>query len=128
MMQSNESTPYQILEQEIAEGRLPKNLLPLQSGVGSVANAVISGLAKGPFTDLSIYTEVIQDGMFDLIDAGKVTVCSGTALSPSPDGLKRFYANIDEYRKNHSSPTRNFQQPWYCSPYWCHCHEYRYRI
>jgi len=52
-------------EQEIAEGRLPKNLLPLQSGVGSVANAVISGLAKGPFTDLSIYTEVIQDGMFD---------------------------------------------------------------
>ena len=76
-----------------------KNLLPLQSGVGSVANAVISGLAKGPFTDLSIYTEVIQDGMFDLIDAGKVTVCSGTALSPSPDGLKRFYANIDEYRK-----------------------------
>ena len=62
-------------EQEIAEGRLPKNLLPLQSGVGSVANAVISGLAKGPFTDLSIYTEVIQDGMFDLIDAGKVTVC-----------------------------------------------------
>ena len=84
-------------EQEIAEGRLPKNLLPLQSGVGSVANAVISGLAQGPFTDLSIYTEVIQDGMFDLIDAGKVTVCSGTALSPSPDGLKRFYANIDEF-------------------------------
>ena len=78
---------------------MPKNLLPLQSGVGSVANAVISGLAQGPFTDLSIYTEVIQDGMFDLIDAGKVTVCSGTALSPSPDGLKRFYANIDEYRK-----------------------------
>ena len=86
-------------EQEIAEGRLPENLLPLQSGVGSVANAVISGLAQGPFTDLSIYTEVIQDGMFDLIDAGKVTVCSGTALSPSPDGLKRFYNNIDEYRK-----------------------------
>ena len=41
-------------EQEIAEGRLPKTLLPLQSGVGSVANAVISGLAQGPFTDLSI--------------------------------------------------------------------------
>ena len=37
MMQSNESTPYQFFEQEIAEGRLPKNLLPLQSGVGSVA-------------------------------------------------------------------------------------------
>lgn len=89
----------EFFQDEIKAGRLPENLLPLQSGVGSVANAVISGLAQGPFTNLSIYTEVIQDGMFDLIDAGKVTVCSGTALSPSPDGLKRFYDNIDEYRK-----------------------------
>ena len=48
-------------EQEIAEGRLPKNLLPLQSGVGSVANAVISGLAKGPFTDLSILGNLISN-------------------------------------------------------------------
>lgn len=84
---------------EVKAGRLPENLLPLQSGVGSVANAVISGLAAGPFTNLSIFTEVIQDGMFDLIDAGKVEVCSGTALSPSPEGLERFYNNIDEYRK-----------------------------
>ena len=77
----------EFFQNEIKHGRLPKNLLPLQSGVGSVANAVISGLAQGPFTNLSIFTEVIQDGMFDLIDAGKVEVCSGTALSPSPDGL-----------------------------------------
>ena len=89
----------EFFQEEIKGGRLPENLLPLQSGVGSVANAVISGLAKGPFTNLSIFTEVIQDGMFDLIDADKVTVCSGTALSPSPEGLKRFYNNIDEYRK-----------------------------
>lgn len=89
----------EFFQNEVKKGRLPKNLLPLQSGVGSVANAVISGLAKGPFTDLSIYTEVVQDGMFDLIDAGKIEVCSGTSLSPSPEGLKRFYANIDEYRK-----------------------------
>lgn len=89
----------EFFQNEIKHGRLPKNLLPLQSGVGSVANAVISGLAQGPFTNLSIFTEVIQDGMFDLIDAGKVEVCSGTALSPSPDGLKRFYDNVDLYSK-----------------------------
>jgi len=92
-------TPEQVLE-EVKAGRLPENLLPLQSGVGSVANAVVSGLAEGPFTNLSIFTEVIQDGMLDLIDAGKVTDCSGTALSPSPDGLKRFYDNIDKYSKH----------------------------
>ena len=86
--------------EEVKAGRLPENLLPLQSGVGSVANAVVSGLAEGPFTNLSIFTEVIQDGMLDLIDAGKVTDCSGTALSPSPDGLKRFYDNIEKYSKH----------------------------
>lgn len=84
---------------EIKNGRLPKNLLPLQSGVGSVANAVMAGMVESPFTNLSVYTEVIQDGMFDLIDAGKLDYASGTSLSPSPEGLKRFYANIAEYRK-----------------------------
>ncbi|EAX48143.1 Acetyl-CoA hydrolase [Thermosinus carboxydivorans Nor1] len=89
----------EFLNNEIKHGRLPKNLLPLQSGVGSVANAVISGLVDSPFENLSVYTEVIQDGMFDLIDAGKLTFASGTSLTPSPEGLKRFYANIAEYRK-----------------------------
>ena len=84
---------------EIKMGRLPKNLLPLQSGVGSVANAVVSGLVNSPFENLTVYTEVVQDGMFDLIDAGKLTFASGTSITPSPDGLKRLYANIGEYRK-----------------------------
>jgi succinyl-CoA:acetate CoA-transferase len=84
---------------EIKHGRLPKNLLPLQSGVGSVANAVMAGMAESPFTHLNVFTEVIQDGMFDLIDDGKLDFASGTSLSPSPEGLKRFYDNIGEYRK-----------------------------
>ena len=87
------------LNKEVKEGRMPKNLLPLQSGVGSVANAVISGLVDSPYEHLTVFTEVIQDGMFDLIDAGKLDVASGTSLSPSPEGLKRFYDNIGEYRK-----------------------------
>ncbi|MDR3348359.1 MAG: acetyl-CoA hydrolase/transferase family protein [Acidaminococcales bacterium] len=87
----------EFLQNEIKQGRLPKNLLPLQSGVGSVANAVIAGLVDSPFENLSVYTEVVQDGMFDLIDAGKLVVASGTSLSPSPDALKRFYANIGKY-------------------------------
>lgn len=84
---------------EVAAGRLPKNLLPLQSGVGSVANAVINGLVNSDFEDLTVYTEVVQDGMFDLIDAGKLRVCSGTALSPSPECLKKFYDNVENYKK-----------------------------
>jgi succinyl-CoA:acetate CoA-transferase len=87
------------LKKEIKAGRMPANLLPLQSGVGSVANAVVAGLANSEFENLTVYTEVIQDGMFDLIDAGKLTFASGTSITPSPDGLKRLYANIGEYRK-----------------------------
>ncbi len=88
------------LEVEKAAGRMPKNLLPIQSGVGSVANAVVHGFVESDLKDLSVYTEVIQDGMFDLIDAGKLTVVSGTGFTPSPEGLKRFYKNIKEYRKH----------------------------
>ncbi|HIU64024.1 MAG TPA: acetyl-CoA hydrolase/transferase family protein [Candidatus Avacidaminococcus intestinavium] len=84
---------------EVAAGRMPENLLPLQSGVGSVANALINGLVESDFKDLSVYTEVIQDGMFDLIDAGKLHICSGTSLTPSPECLKRFYDNVETYKK-----------------------------
>ena len=87
------------LKNEVKHGRLPENLLPLQSGVGNVANAVINGLVHSDFKNLSVYTEVIQDGMFDLIDEGKIDMISGTSLSPSPDGLKRFHANIEKYSK-----------------------------
>ena len=90
----------ELLHKEVAAGRMPKNLLPLQSGVGAVANAVISGFVDSDLKDLTVFTEVIQDGMFDLIDAGKLSFASGTALSPSPEGLERFYKNIKEYRKH----------------------------
>lgn len=85
---------------EVKNGRLPKNLLPLQSGVGSVANAVLGGLVDSNFNDLTCYTEVIQDSMFDLIDAGKVKVASGTSFTPSEEGLKRLNDNMGHYAKH----------------------------
>lgn len=86
------------LSNEVKHGRLPKNLLPLQSGVGSIANAVLDGLIDSPFSNLSFYSEVIQDAVFDLIDAGKMDKVSGTSITPSEEGLKRFYKNIDRYK------------------------------
>ncbi len=83
---------------EVKQGRLPKNLLPLQSGVGNVANAVLAGLMDAPFDELVGYTEVLQDGMLDLIIAGKMKSASATALSFSPDALQRFNDNIEFLR------------------------------
>lgn len=88
------------LKEEVEAGRLPENLLPLQSGVGSVANAVLGGLVNSDFENLTCYTEVIQDSMFDLIDAGKVTMASGTSFTPSEEGLKRLNANMAHYAKH----------------------------
>src|SRR5699024_596955 len=60
------------LREEIKQGRLTNKLAPLQAGIGTVANAVLHGLLDSEFEDLTVYSEVLQDAVFDLIDAGKV--------------------------------------------------------
>ncbi|CAM05045.1 succinyl-CoA:acetate CoA-transferase [Saccharopolyspora erythraea NRRL 2338] len=86
------------LDLEVAAGRLPRSLLPLQSGVGNVANAVLAGLREGPFEGLTAYTEVIQDGMLELIDSGKLLTASATAFSLSPAAVDRFNRDAAAYR------------------------------
>ncbi|WP_304487907.1 acetyl-CoA hydrolase/transferase C-terminal domain-containing protein, partial [Dyella sp. ASV21] len=84
---------------EIAKGRLGPQLLPLQSGVGNIANAVLAGLSAGGFRGLTAYTEVIQDGMLDMLAKGVLDVASATSFSLSPAGIEQFLANIDYFRK-----------------------------
>ncbi|MDR1264234.1 MAG: acetyl-CoA hydrolase/transferase family protein [Propionibacteriaceae bacterium] len=88
------------LMNEVKQGRLPQSLLPLQSGVGNIANAVLSGLLDSELGHLTSYTEVIQDGMVDLIDAGKVDVASATAFSLSPQVAQRLNAEAERYRRH----------------------------
>ncbi len=83
---------------EVAKGRLPANLLPLQSGVGNIANAVLTGLVDGPFDNMTAYTEVIQDGMLDLLNAGKLRMASATAFSLSPEAAEAMNANMGFFR------------------------------
>jgi len=88
------------LKNEVKQGRLPKNLLPLQSGVGNIANAVLAGLLHSDFENMTSYTEVIQDGMLDLLDSGKLTVASATAFSLSPDAAVRMNDKAKFYREH----------------------------
>jgi len=74
-------------------------LPPLQSGVGALANAVMAGIEESPFRALNIWSEVLQDAVLDLIDAGRINAASGTSLSPSPRGLIRFHSDIGTYRE-----------------------------
>jgi Acetyl-CoA hydrolase len=79
-------------------GRMSADRVPLQSGVGSVANAVLEGLADSDFEHLSFYSEVMQDAVLTLLDSGKADFCSATSLSLSGDALSGLLARLDEYK------------------------------
>ena len=84
---------------EMKASRLPKSFLPLQSGVGNVANAVLGCMGENeaipPFT---VYTEVIQDAVIKLMDQGRVTFASGCSLSVSHEALREIYARLDFFK------------------------------
>ncbi len=89
----------EFLQHQVARGRLPANLLPLQSGVGNIPNAVLAGLASSGFRDLEAFTEVIQDGMLDLLKSGVLRYASCTGFALSPAASEEFMRNIDFYRQ-----------------------------
>ncbi|KEO85159.1 acetyl-CoA hydrolase/transferase family protein [Tumebacillus flagellatus] len=83
---------------EMKHGRLTEKLMPLQSGIGSVANAVMHGLIKSPFHDLTMYSEVLQDSVFDLMDDGKMVFASGSSITLSPSKAQQFFQDIQKYK------------------------------
>jgi len=89
---------FGLLAAEVKSGRVPPSLLPLQSGVGNIANAVLHGLKEGKFENLTSFTEVIQDGMIELLRCGKLTCASATAFSLSPEMGAQFNSQIREFR------------------------------
>lgn len=87
----------EFFEHEVRHGRLPDNLLPLQSGIGNIANAVIGGLDHSNFRNLRVWTEVIQDTFLDLFDSERLDFATATSVRFSPAGFERFYKNWESY-------------------------------
>ncbi|WP_084243884.1 acetyl-CoA hydrolase/transferase family protein [Planomicrobium okeanokoites] len=83
---------------EIRAGRLTEKLAPLQSGIGSVANAVLHGMIDSEFENLEVYSEVLQDAVFDLIDAGKVDFASCCSITLSEPKMKQVFSEFENYR------------------------------
>ncbi len=84
---------------ELKAGRMPKEFLPIQSGVGNVANAVLSGLGNNPdIPQFEMYTEVIQDAVMKLMEEGHCKFASTCALTFSDDAMLHFMDNIDFFR------------------------------
>lgn len=85
-------------ENEIKEGRLTNSLMPLQAGIGKVANAVMSGFAKSNFENLVMYSEVLQDSTFELIDSGKMNFASASSITVSENCYKKLLQNFGFYK------------------------------
>ncbi|KAJ4465634.1 acyl-CoA carboxylate CoA-transferase [Lentinula edodes] len=88
----------EFLSGEVDAGRLPRSLLPLQSGIGNVANSIIGGLAEGPFDNVQVWTEVLQDTFLQFFDSGKLDFATATSIKFSPNGFDHFYKNWVNYK------------------------------
>ncbi|MHB0774418.1 acetyl-CoA hydrolase/transferase family protein [Halomonas sp. WWR20] len=104
VQQPNEDTQQiarhliRFFEHEVEVGRLTPSLLPLQAGIGTMANAVMNGLIEGPFENLTMYSEVLQDSTFNLLDSGKMVFASGSSITLSEECGKRVWSNLEHYR------------------------------
>jgi len=84
---------------EVENRRLPENLLPLQVGLGGLGSAVLSELDRSGFEDIQVHSALLDDGVLDLIDSGKIKVASGVGLFFTSEALGRFLGNAKRYRE-----------------------------
>lgn len=83
---------------EVRKGNLTKSLMPLQAGIGKVANAVLTGFMDSDFENLTMYSEVLQDSTFDLLDAGKMLFASGSSITVSEKYYERIFSDFEKYK------------------------------
>jgi acetyl-CoA hydrolase len=90
----------EFLAAEIAVGRVPKSFLPIQSGVGNIANAVIGALGTHPdIPAFEMYTEVLQDSVIRLMEQERVRFASSCSLTLSKQALSSVYNNLPWFRQ-----------------------------
>ena len=91
----------EFLVEDMHRGIIPSSFLPLQSGVGSTANAILGALGQDKHVpDFNIYTEVIQNSVIGMMLEGRVKDASACSLTVSNECLMQVYDNMDHFR-NH---------------------------
>ncbi|HLH56893.1 MAG TPA: acetyl-CoA hydrolase/transferase family protein [Verrucomicrobiae bacterium] len=84
---------------EIGRGLIPKSFLPIQSGVGDTANAVLHAMGqRSEIPMFEMYTEVIQDAVVALMKQGKVRFASGCSLTVTNTVLRDIYDSLEFFR------------------------------
>jgi acyl-CoA hydrolase len=89
----------EFLASERKRGTIPSGFLPIQSGVGDIANAVLGAMGEHPgIPPFQMYSEVLQDAVFKLLQSGKLTFASTTASHRQPGDERRVHSRLDFYR------------------------------
>ena len=84
---------------ELKAGRIPAHFLPIQSGVGNIANAVLGSMGNNPaIPRFEVYTEDIQDAVIDMMQQGNISFASGCSLTVSNDVLNKFYDDLPFFK------------------------------
>jgi succinate CoA transferase len=84
---------------ELKAGRIPAHFLPIQSGVGNIANAVLASMGSNPaIPRFEVYTEVIQDAVIDMMQQGNISFASGCSLTVSNEVLHKFYEDLSFFK------------------------------
>jgi len=87
------------LANEVKAGRIPSSFLPIQSGVGNIANAVLGAMGGHPdIPKFCMYSEVLQDSVVDLISSGNIEFASATSLTVTPEKVQEIYNNIEFFK------------------------------
>jgi succinate CoA transferase len=84
---------------EMKNGRIPHGFLPVQSGVGNIANAVLGSMGNNKdIPRFDVYTEVIQDAVLNMMREGKISFASGCSLTVSNEQLHQLYNDLDFFK------------------------------
>lgn len=84
---------------DMKRGIIPSSFLPLQSGVGSTANAILGALGSNPAVPaFNVYTEVLQDAVVELMRQGRVKSASTCSLTVTNEVLKGIYDDIELFK------------------------------
>ncbi len=88
------------LAAELRRGTIPDTFLPIQSGVGNIANAVLGAMGENPdIPPFEMYSEVLQDSVFSLMQTGKIKFASSVSLTASAAMRNQIYENLAFYKE-----------------------------
>ncbi len=100
------------LVNEMRQGRMPKSFLPIQSGVGNIANAVLDALEHSDeIPPFEMYTEVVQDSVLKLLESGHCKFASTCSMTFSREAMMEFFSKPELHDKLLMRPSEISNNP-----------------